>query len=112
MGGVEQVIGKLGLERRKFLLDLGKAALFLRCKLRPSETVVAQVVVDAFALRPRQLLEPARSAQSLEFFIQAEVLRELRPVQRDFGQIAVVAISDRGVFASLVQVNNRTPAAP
>jgi len=50
-----------------------------------------------FSLRTGQLLEPARSAQSLEFFIQAEVLRELSPVQRDFGQVGVVGIADRGV---------------
>ena len=111
VGCVEEILGKLRLEGREFFLDFGKAPLFLRGQLRSSQTVIAQVVLDAPALRLRQAVEIARSAQSLEFFVQTEVLRELGPVLSDLGQTGVVGSADRRVVVHRVQVGGHAPGA-
>src|SRR6266849_7858086 len=84
IGCVEQVLGKLGFERRKFFLNFAKTSLVPRLQFGSSETIIAQVVLDDLALSLRQLLKTHRSAQRLELFIEVKVLREFGTVPRDF----------------------------
>src|SRR6266480_1420789 len=112
IGCVEQILGKLGLERYKFFLDFAKAWLVPGLQFGSSKTIIAQVVLDDLALGLRQLLKTHRSAQGLEFFIELKVLRELGTVPSDFRQIRVVGVADRGAVVHRVQVSDHAPSAP
>jgi hypothetical protein len=111
VGGVEQVVGKARFERRQLLADLLETGFLVLRQLGPSQTKIAQRVLDDRALSGAELRELRARPEPAELLEQARVLSELRAVFGDPGQIRIVGFAQLGAVHHRVEVAHLAPRA-